>query len=146
MIVADLRTSRPFIDLMRSAITAQMEAAGHRLVDQNPDITLTGDITEFGVTAPYSLSSWDAVGSLDITVKVHSSRTAGDPLIRRYQARHVSKRVFGPSREDFEQVMRACLEDMQRQMATDPDFARLLDLESQDEAVRKQGLILPRTD
>ena len=125
VVVADVRTYRPFIDMVRSAITTQLEAAGHKLVGQGADVTVTGDITEFGVTTSVSLSSWDAIGSLDITVKVHSSRTSLNPLIRRYQAKHVSKTILGPSKEDFEQVMRDCLEDMQRQIVSDPEFSRL---------------------
>jgi len=126
VVVADIQTCRPFIDMVRSAITAQLEAAGHHLVNQDADVSLTGDLAEFGVTTAISLSSWDAVGTLDITVRVHSSLNPHDPLIRRYQARHVSKTILGPSKDDFEQVMRACLEDMQRQLACDSELAEML--------------------
>jgi hypothetical protein len=126
VIVADVRTCRPFIDMVRSAITVQMETEGHRLVDRDASVIIAGDLAEFGVTTSISLSSWDAIGSLDITVKIYPSSSAHDSLIRRYQLRHVSKTVLGPSKEDFEQVMRACLEDMQRQMASDEELKRLL--------------------
>jgi len=126
VVVADVRTCRPFIDIVRSAITTQLETLGHQLVDQGADVTITGDIAVFQVTTSVSLSSWDAIGSLDITVKIDSSRTPLNPLIRRYQAKHVSKTILGPSQEDFEKVMRDCLEDMQRQMVSDPEFSRLL--------------------
>lgn len=112
--------------MVRSAIIAQMETAGHRLVDHDGEIVMTGDLAEFGVTTPVSLSSWDAVGSLDITVRFRSSSPPHDLLIRRYQSKHLSRTVLGPSKEDFEQVMRACLEDMQRQMASDGELKMLL--------------------
>ncbi|MGE5839022.1 MAG: YajG family lipoprotein [Deltaproteobacteria bacterium] len=126
VIVADVRTCRPFIDMVRSAITAQLETAGHHLVDRDADVIITGDLAEFGVTTSISLSSWDAIGSLDITVKIDSSSTSHDLLIRRYKAKHVSKTFLGPSKENFEQVMRACLEDMQGQIASDAELRRLL--------------------
>ena len=126
VIVADVRTCRPFVGMVRSAITAQLETAGHHLVDRDADVIITGDLAEFGVTTSISLSSWDAVGSLDITVNITSSSTPHDLLIRRYQSKHVSKTILGPSKEDFEQVMRACLEDMQKQMASDAELRRLL--------------------
>jgi len=127
VIVADVRTCRPFIDMVRSAITTQLESAGHHLVGRDADVIITGDLAEFGVTTSISLSSWDAIGSLDITVKIDSSSTSNDLLIRRYQSKNVSKTVLGPSKEDFEQVMRACLEDMQRQMASDVELKRLFE-------------------
>ena len=126
VIVADVRTYRPFIDTVRSAITAQLETAGHHLVDRDPEVIITGDLEKFGVTTSVSLSSWDAIGSLDITVKIHSSSNPHDLLIRRYQLKHVSKTILGPSKKDFEQVMRACLEDMQKQMASDAELAEML--------------------
>ena len=126
VVVADVRTCRPFIDIVRSVITTQLETGGHQFVDQGADVTVTGDITEFGVTTSIGLSSWDAIGSLDITVKVHPSLTSCNPLIRRFQAKRVSKTTLGPSKKDFEQVMRECLEDMQRQMLSDPEFLQLL--------------------
>ncbi len=126
VIVADVRTYRPFIDTVRSAITAQLETEGYRLVDRDPDVIITGDVAEFGVTTSVSLSSWDAIGSLDITVKIHSPLNPHDLLIRRYQLEHVSKTFLGPSKKDFEQVVRACLEDMQKQMASDAELAERL--------------------
>jgi hypothetical protein len=126
VIVADVQTCRPFIDMARSAITVSLETAGHHLVAQDADVIITGDLAEFGVTTSISLSSWDAIGSLDITVKFHSSSPPHDPLIRRYQSKQVSKTVLGPSKENFEQVMRACLEDMQNQMASDAELKGLL--------------------
>jgi hypothetical protein len=126
VIVADVRTCRPFIDVVRSAITVQLETDGHHLVDRDADVIITGDLAEFWVTTSISLSSWDAIGSLDITLKFHSSSPPHDLLTRRYQSKHVSKTLLGPSREDFEQVTRACLEDMQNQMASDEKLRNLL--------------------
>ena len=129
VIVADVWISRPPIDIVRASVTAQLEAAGHHLVDRDAEVTVTGEIVEFGVKTSISVETWDANGSLDVTVKVHPSPITGETIIRRYQAKHVVKTSFGsfgPSKEHFEKVMRACLEDMQRQMASDLDFVRLL--------------------
>jgi hypothetical protein len=125
VIIADVRTCRPAIETVRSAVIAQLENAGYRLVDHDEDIIITGDLEEFGVNTTISLSSWSAVGSLDITLKFCFSSSPQDLLIRRYQSSHVSKTILGPSKDDFEQVMRGCLEDMQQQMATDPELIKL---------------------
>jgi hypothetical protein len=127
VIVADVWTSRPAIDMVRAAIKAQLEAAGHNIVDRDADLTVTGEVKEFGLTTSVNLATWDAIGSLDVIVKLHPTPTTGESIIRRYQAKHTSKTLLGPSKAHFEQVMCACLEDMQKQMASDPDLARLLD-------------------
>ena len=126
VILADVWTSRPAIDMVRSAVTAQLEAAGHKIVDQDGDFTLTGEVKEFGLTTSVNIATWDAIGSLDVIVKLHPAPPSGEPIIRRYQTKHTSKTILGPSKEDFELVMRECLEDMQKQMVSDPDLASLL--------------------
>ena len=125
VIVADVRTCRLPTDIVRSAIAAQLEAAGHHLVDRDADIFISGDLTELLVTTSISLSSWDAIGSLDITVKMYSSLSPHEILIRRYQAKHVSKTFLGPSKEDFEQVICRCLEDMQKQMTSNAELEEM---------------------
>ena len=127
-IVADVWTSRPAIAMVRAAITAQLEAAGHKIVDRDADFTVTGEVEEFGLTTSVNLATWDAIGSLDVIVKVYPAPTTGESIIRRYKAKHTSRTLLGPSKADFEQVMRACLENMQKQVASDPNLARLLDL------------------
>jgi hypothetical protein len=131
VIVADVRTTRPVIDLVRACVTAQLEAAGHHLVDRDADVTVTGEVAEFGVTTSINLTTWNAIGSLDVILELQTVAGTGAKIIRRYQAKHVSGTPFGPSKAHFEQVMRACLEDIQRQMASDAELARLLDRTTQ---------------
>ena len=126
MIVAAVRTSRPLVDTVRNAIGDQLEAAGYRLVGQDPDVILTGNIAQFGATTSLSLSSWDAIGILDISLTVHSTSTPSIPLIRRYQSKQASKTLLGPNAQDFERVMQSCLEDMQQQIAADAELAKAL--------------------
>jgi len=126
VIVADVRTTRPSIDLVRTCVTAQLEAAGHHLVDRDPDVVVTGEIAEFGVTTSINLVTWDALGSLDVILEVQNVARTGAKNLRRYQAKHASGTVLGPSKAHFEEVMRACLEDMQRQMACDAELGNLL--------------------
>ena len=126
VVVADVRTTRPVIDVVRTSVTAQLEGAGHHLVDRNPDVVVTGEIAQFGVTTSINLATWDAIGSLDVILEVQNVTGTGAKTTRRYQAKHASGTPLGPSQKHFEQVMRACLEDMQRQMACDEELGDLL--------------------
>ncbi len=107
MIVADVWTSRPVIDMVRAAITAQLEASGHKIVYRDADFTVTGEVQEFGVTTSSNLVTWNAIGALDVIVKAHPIRITGESIIRRYQTKHTIKTDLDFLKADFEQVMRA---------------------------------------
>lgn len=127
VIVADVRASRPVTELVRSTIASQLEAEGYELASENPDIFLSVEITAFTVTTSLSAATWDAEGSLGLSIQAQVSGTNATPLVRHYGARHVSRTIMGPSRDDFEKVMRACLEDLQHQIAQDPELMGLFD-------------------
>ena len=101
---------------------------GHQLVDKDVDVEVIGEIAEFGVTM--STHGIDAIGTLDVILKVQFVKGTDEKIIRRYKAKNVSKTSFfsltGPGDYNFEQVMRECLEDMQRQIASDAELARLI--------------------
>jgi hypothetical protein len=128
VVVADIRTRRPLVEMLRLAIIDQLEKTGNRLVDRDEDVFITGDISEFDASTSLSLSSWSAIGSVNVTMKYSFSSSPQEVLIRHYRSRQESKTILGPSKDDFEQVMRTCLEDIQKQVATDAEFIRMLDV------------------
>jgi uncharacterized lipoprotein YajG len=120
VVKADIMVTRPVIDLVRSAVIGQLEAAGHRLVVQNGDVRIHCEITDFSATSSLGLTTGDAVGSLDVLLEARRKEVA---VTRRYQIRQTESRVFGyHSQDTFEKVMRACLEELQRQMAADHEL------------------------
>jgi hypothetical protein len=123
VIVAEVRVCRPVIDIVRAAVTRQLQVMGYYLVENEADVVVTGKVTEFGVTTSVNPSTRDAIGSLDVIMEVQFAIGTGPNIVRQYKAMNVSKTVFGPSDENFEQVMRLCLEEMQRQMASDKELA-----------------------
>jgi hypothetical protein len=99
---------------------------GHQFAEKDFDVAVSGEVSEFVVTTSLNPLTWDAIGYLDISLEVQRTTGAQLKITRRYTSRSVSKTVTGPSDANFEQVMRACLEDMQMQMASDEELARLL--------------------
>ncbi len=126
VIVSDVRTCKPPADVVQAAVVQQLQGMGHRLVVNDADVAVNGKIVEFGVTTSVGLSSWDAVGTLDVILEVARATEPVAKISCRYVANKVAKTLLGPSDENFEQVMRECLEDMQKQMASDETLARLL--------------------
>ena len=134
----DIRTYRPADVMIRAAVTNQLQAMQNKLVSKYPDVTITGKITEFEVTTSWHYPKYVVSGTLEVILEVKSQEGTNLKNICRYKAKidHVSTNIFGWTgnnfkSDDYEQVMRACLEDMQRQIASDTNLANLLDLSTQ---------------
>jgi hypothetical protein len=123
VIVAEVRVCRPVIDIVRAAVIQQLQVMGNHLVENEADVVVTVKVKEFGVTTSVNPSTRDAIGSLDVIMDVQLATGTDSKIVRQYKAKNVSKTVFGPSDVNFEQVMRLCLEEMQRQMASDKELA-----------------------
>jgi hypothetical protein len=119
VIVADVWACRPAAEIVRSAIIAQLEAAGYLFDTRQADFLISVLVTEMSVTTALHLTTWDAIGVLDVTIKLQGEGRPDIVNVRRLQIRHVSKTLLGPSKNEFEEVLRKCLVDMQRQMEHD---------------------------
>lgn len=121
-VTEDIYLARQVSDVVRDAITAQWEAAGHTLVENDEDVTLTGRVMEFKIETAFPSS---AIGTLDVVVEVRAKDHDTEFTTRRYQSLKVEKPRFGrPSEKHFEAVIAACLKDLVYQMATDVDLTR----------------------
>jgi len=137
---ADVQTCRPANVMIRAAVTNQLQAMGHKVVSKDADVTITGKIRKFEVTTSSNWPKYVFLGSLDVILEVQPSAGTNAKNIRRYKAKakHVPTKLFGWTysdieeiEENYEQVIQACLEDMQRQMASDAELARLLSRRTQ---------------
>jgi hypothetical protein len=131
-IEADVQTCRPINGMLQAAVTNQLQAMGHKLVSKDADVIITGKVSEFEVTTSSNYPDYVILGTLDVILKVQSSVGMKPSNNRRYKAKvkHVLKMFVEFNRPEIEakteQVMRDCLEDMQRQIASDTELIRLL--------------------
>ena len=130
----NIRTVRPADVMIRAAVTNQLQAMQNKLVSKNADVTIVGKILEFEVTTSWHYPKCVVSCALGVILEVQP--TAGTNLknIFRYKAKikHVSTNLLGWTgnnfkSDDYEQVVLACLEDMQRQIGSDAKLAKLLD-------------------
>ena len=126
MIIADVLTTRPAVEIVRAAVSYPLEALGYRFTSKEANLTISGEVAEFGVTVSESLSTWDSIGFLNVIIQVQPAVEPKSKIIRRYKARHVLKTRSPPTKFALEQVMCKCLEDMQRQMSSDMELTKLL--------------------
>jgi hypothetical protein len=93
---------------------------------------ITGKVSEFEVTTSSNYPEYVVLGSLDVILEVHPAVGTNPKNNRHYKAKvkHVLTMFVEFNRPEIEskteQVMRACLEDMQRQIASDAELIRLL--------------------
>jgi hypothetical protein len=62
-------TERPG-DLVRRVVVQELEQAGHRVVDRDPNVRLAVDVRDFVVAAPRAGRGWDVVVSLEVALRV----------------------------------------------------------------------------
>lgn len=134
----DIRTYRPADVMIRTAVTSQLQAMQNKLVIKDADVTITGNIKDFEVTTSWHYPKCVVSGALDVILEVQPPAGTNLKNIFRYKANveHVSTNIFrwtyAPiEADDYEQIMRACLEEMQRQIASDTKLAKLLDRKTQ---------------
>lgn len=134
----DIRTCRPVDVMIRAAVTSQLQEMQNKFVSKDADVTIIGKITEFEVRTSWHYPECIVSGTLDVILEVQPPAGTNLKNTCRYKAKvkHVSTKIFGWTgnnfnSDDYEQVMRACLEDMQRQIASDAKLAKLLDRRTQ---------------
>jgi len=129
-------------DLVRSALAAQWVAAGHSIVDVDPEVTVAGRVEEFRIETPLSVSGWNAIGVLDVTIEVRA-KGRSDSITRHYQLRRVEKTIRGPSEQDIRKLIEACLQALMHDLATDLALARYLDNPGQLDGLPSETLAPP---
>jgi hypothetical protein len=130
IIAADVRASRPVMEIVRTAVAAQLAQSGLELAAvEEAEILVSGEAVHFGITTPVRLSlSLDVLASLDVTLRFSCAGSSRELLLRRFTA---SERG-GPidtvpfTAAEFQYVTTACLEDLQRQLGEDAELAALL--------------------
>ncbi len=113
--------------LVQKTIGNQWKAAGHKVVDNNQNITISGQVNEFKFErSPPPL--WKRVGVLDVTLEVKAKGNEVKSITRRYQSRQTGKSILIRWTEprDIVEILGDCLSDLMHQMATDEDLTTYL--------------------
>lgn len=67
-------TERP-VDVVRRVVVQELREAGHEMVDEGADVTVSVALRDFGIDAPRAGSGWDVVAHLEVALRV--ARVAG---------------------------------------------------------------------
>lgn len=105
---------------MRDRLSADLRAAGHGVVDQGQDVTVTDAVHLLDVHTDTTMMYWDVVGQLGVTLTVQGSGASRE---LRYAAERKERTYVWPGKDVMERVLGKCMEDVRRQVRSDPALA-----------------------
>jgi hypothetical protein len=122
--------TRPPAEVVRSAVIAQLEAAGHQLVFSNADVSIACDIAAFGVSESLGAFAWEGYSVLDVTLAIKADTENARTITRHFQAKHGTGVgvlfEWRVSTTPFDRILQMCLQDMQEQIANDAELVGFL--------------------
>lgn len=118
-------TEAPAVVLRRLVVT-ELEAAGHRVAQANPDVVLEVRVLEFSVQDRARSLGWDVVASVRLALRVSKTRGAEDHAELIYTAERSGRSFLLPGVRRNERILAECLEDLARLVAQREALAELL--------------------
>jgi uncharacterized lipoprotein YajG len=121
-------TVRPVSDVVYDALAVEFRKNGHRVVSAEASRVLTVEMTEFALTLQTAFTT-RLVGTVAITVTT-SAQMDGQAPVRRYRGAVEENTAGGlhgwGTEQTWTRVMNAALEQVVRDVATDPRLAQVL--------------------
>jgi uncharacterized lipoprotein YajG len=121
---ADIKTARPVPDIVRDALGTELKKNGHLLGTGDGQLRLAADVDEFWFDLQIGFWTLQFLGTTGMTLTVMDGRTGATLHIQRYQGSHKDSRAMAYE-GTWEEVMNAALEQMMRDVATDPKLVEV---------------------
>jgi hypothetical protein len=121
-------TDRPVGEVVRDAVAEAFRATGHEVVAGGEDVALGGTVLCAWARSRRPPSLWKAVATVNVTVRAefpgYPTRRAFE---RTYETCETTRSLLTLQKKHFEKAFNACLADLGRQLASDPELAAALD-------------------
>lgn len=124
MKTAKIFSAKPVPEVVRDALALELAKNGHRL-EANPQVKLTGDVTEFWFDSNIGIFTIEFVGTVGITLNVVDGKTGEVVYSRAYQGNYNEKSMGGLG-GTWERVLNTALERMIHQVVTDVRLVQAL--------------------
>jgi hypothetical protein len=121
----DIVTSRPVADLVREALVLELSKNGHMVARNERDVVLEAAVEDFWLDEVAGYARTRYVGRVVITLKIIDERSHDILLTRRYvgiKRRDLDKASENARRETMDAALARTMHDL----ATDPEFAKVL--------------------
>lgn len=113
--MGDVYLVHPVFDVVRNAVTAELAAAGHQLVQDNAEVTVRGDILQFWVHTETTMLYWDVISEVAFDLGVSSERSPTAEHLGPYKARKEERTYTHPTAEMLSRLLTAALTECLQQ-------------------------------
>jgi hypothetical protein len=109
-------TERPG-DVVRRVVVQELEQAGHRVVETDPDVVLEVNVLEFDVEAPRVGAGWDVIAGIRVALRI--TRTPGSDEWSEfvYTAERTGHTMAPPGVEFIERILGEAVRDLGQLLA-----------------------------
>ncbi|MDJ0850779.1 MAG: hypothetical protein QNK04_20605 [Myxococcota bacterium] len=112
--------------VVRRLVASELEAAGHRVVEADPQVVVGVSVEEFRVEAPRHGRGWEVLARVRVLLRIHGPRDAGEHTDLVYTAESKSVTYVRPSLAMTERVLGECLTDLARLVRERESLSRAL--------------------
>jgi len=123
--MSDVYLSRNATSYLGEALSDEIQLAGHRVVQSDPDVTVRLRLNKLWVHTPATALYWDVIGELDCDLIFESGTSDAAPITRHYAARKTDRTYVWPSEALMSKVLNACLDDLFAQIRADAAWASI---------------------
>lgn len=115
----------PPTELIRAMLTAELQSAGHALVDKNAKFILTSRVDTFRLTTPVTATYWDV--TIDAIMALQAQGTAKEVFDTSYSANCVERTYAWPNEDIILRMVTQCVDKLADALRNDTvlgDFLR----------------------
>jgi hypothetical protein len=123
--MSDVYLSRNATSYLREALSDEIQLAGHRVTQADPDLTVRLRLNKLWVHTPATALYWDVVGELDCDLVFEPGASDAAPITRHYAARKTDRTYVWPSEALLSKVLNASLDDLFAQIKADAVWASI---------------------
>jgi uncharacterized lipoprotein YajG len=121
-----VRALRPVSEIVTEAIRAELKAAGHKLVEGDEQVRISGAINRFEVKTPAATLHWDVVAEVALAVEVRPAAGTGPVVTSTYEATATERTYISPSDKLLKETLERALAEAMKLMRNDAALARVL--------------------
>lgn len=105
--------------ILGRVVVSEFKAAGHTVADSAEGPQISGIVREFNAHTDTTPLYWDVIGSLDVSLRVSSSRGTTPGALLEYHAQCTDRTYIWPSETVISGVMNKCLNEFASQLRDD---------------------------
>ena len=113
--------------ILKKALEVEFRKCNHKIVEDEPDVTLKGNIEPFWIGTDVTALYWDVYGEIGLIIKATKHDSVSERNFAPYYAKNVKRTYKDPGRDIMKSVIEKSLGQVVQQMFSDPSFVKTLE-------------------